>query len=95
MTGLGYVSTRGSAPRLGFADVLLAGLAADGGLYVPERLPALMPSWRQAPERGYAATGGWGYTEFTWPDKARVAQIEANPQGCDGCHQKNAPGGCR
>ena len=30
-----YVSTRGSAPELGFADVLLAGLATDGGLYVP------------------------------------------------------------
>ncbi len=30
-----YVSTRGRAPELGFADVLLAGLANDGGLYVP------------------------------------------------------------
>jgi len=38
-----YVSTRGTAPELGFADVLLAGLAADGGLYVPERWPALPP----------------------------------------------------
>jgi threonine synthase len=36
-----YVSTRGDAPELGFADVLLAGLAADGGLYVPETWPAL------------------------------------------------------
>ena len=36
-----YVSTRGSAPELGFADVLLAGLATDGGLYVPERWPTL------------------------------------------------------
>ncbi len=36
-----YVSTRGEAPELGFADVLLAGLATDGGLYVPERWPAL------------------------------------------------------
>ena len=36
-----YVSTRGTAPELGFADVLLAGLARDGGLYVPERWPAL------------------------------------------------------
>jgi threonine synthase len=36
-----YVSTRGCAPELGFADVLLAGLASDGGLYVPERWPAL------------------------------------------------------
>lgn len=34
-----YVSTRGSAPELGFDDVLLQGLAADGGLYVPSRWP--------------------------------------------------------
>jgi threonine synthase len=36
-----YVSTRGGAPDLGFADVLLAGLAPDGGLYVPEQWPEL------------------------------------------------------
>ena len=36
-----YVSTRGTAPELGFADVLLAGLAADGGLYVPTDWPTL------------------------------------------------------
>ena len=34
-----YISTRGAAPALGFTDVLLAGLARDGGLYVPERWP--------------------------------------------------------
>jgi len=39
-----YVSTRGQAPVLGFGDVLLAGLADDGGLYVPERWPALAPA---------------------------------------------------
>jgi threonine synthase len=36
-----YVSTRGRAPELGFADVLLAGLANDGGLYVPASWPKL------------------------------------------------------
>ena len=36
-----YVSTRGDAPVLGFGDALLAGLAADGGLYVPESWPKL------------------------------------------------------
>jgi threonine synthase len=36
-----YVSTRGSAPVLEFADVLLAGLARDGGLYVPDGWPEL------------------------------------------------------
>ena len=36
-----YVSTRGRAPELGFADVLLAGLATDGGLYMPIEWPKL------------------------------------------------------
>lgn len=35
-----YVSTRGSAPKLEFEDVLLQGLAPDGGLYVPETWPS-------------------------------------------------------
>ena len=34
-----YLSTRGLAPALGFDDVLLTGLAPDGGLYVPEVWP--------------------------------------------------------
>jgi threonine synthase len=38
-----YVSTRGEAPSLGFIDVTLAGLARDGGLYVPETWPRLSP----------------------------------------------------
>jgi threonine synthase len=36
-----YVSTRGAAPELGFTDALLAGLATDGGLYVPSQWPSL------------------------------------------------------
>ncbi|MEC7176913.1 MAG: threonine synthase [Pseudomonadota bacterium] len=36
-----YISTRGTAPVLDFEDTLLAGLAADGGLYVPESWPRL------------------------------------------------------
>src|SRR6202030_617180 len=36
-----YISTRGEAPPLGFIDVTLAGLAHDGGLYVPETWPVL------------------------------------------------------
>jgi threonine synthase len=38
---LRYVSTRGEAPVLGFDEVLLTGLARDGGLYVPEAWPRL------------------------------------------------------
>ena len=36
-----YVSTRGRAPVLGFSDAVLAGLASDGGLYLPESWPQL------------------------------------------------------
>jgi threonine synthase len=35
-----YISTRGEAPALDFVGVMLAGLARDGGLYVPESWPA-------------------------------------------------------
>ena len=40
-TPVTYVSTRGEAPELEFEDVLLAGLARDGGLYVPKVWPVL------------------------------------------------------
>ncbi|UGV24813.1 threonine synthase [Rhodopseudomonas boonkerdii] len=36
-----YISTRGEAPKLGFCDVMLTGLARDGGLYIPEVWPQL------------------------------------------------------
>ena len=36
-----YISTRGEAPELGFCDVMLTGLARDGGLYVPAVWPQL------------------------------------------------------
>jgi threonine synthase len=51
-----YVSTRGVAPKLGFEQVTLAGLAPDGGLYVPEAWPSL--------SRGeIAALAGLSYVE--------------------------------
>jgi threonine synthase len=47
---LKYLSTRGDARRRGFAEILLEGLAPDGGLYVPERYPhidsATLGRWR-------------------------------------------------
>ena len=42
-----YISTRGLAPVLDFPGALLAGLAEDGGLYVPEAWPRFSPAdWR-------------------------------------------------
>jgi len=39
-----YISSRGAAPSIGFADTLLGGLAPDGGLYLPEAWPTLPSS---------------------------------------------------
>ena len=42
-----YLSTRGAAAPQRFTDILLEGLAPDGGLYVPETFPAAdLPAWR-------------------------------------------------
>jgi len=56
-----YVSTRGQAPVLDFSDVLLAGLARDGGLYVPEAWPDLPEGWDEL--CAYTDLAG----EILWP----------------------------
>ncbi|MEO8695160.1 MAG: threonine synthase, partial [Acidimicrobiales bacterium] len=61
---LEYQSTRGLAPSLTFADVLLEGLASDGGLYVPRRWPALdVPATTAALARPYVDVA----FEVMWP----------------------------
>jgi threonine synthase len=51
-----YQSTRGQAPELGFDDVLLTGLARDGGLYLPVSWPQRsVDDWRAMRGLGYAA----------------------------------------
>ncbi|RJS95317.1 threonine synthase [Salinisphaera sp. Q1T1-3] len=52
-----YVSTRGNAPAIGFEDVVLTGLAPDGGLYVPEHVP-------QFSHDELAAMSGLSYAEI-------------------------------
>ncbi|KAH9988092.1 tryptophan synthase beta subunit-like PLP-dependent enzyme [Russula compacta] len=41
-----YFSTRGGAELLTFEEAVLTGLAPNGGLYIPERIPALPHNWR-------------------------------------------------
>ncbi|MEO8557490.1 MAG: threonine synthase [Rhodospirillales bacterium] len=59
-----YISTRGQAPALPFDEVLLTGLARDGGLYVPE-------AWPRFSDKEIAALAGKSYAELaatvTWP----------------------------
>ena len=50
-----YISTRGRAPTLDFEQALLAGLADDGGLYVPRDIPKFSPGQvREMAQCGYA-----------------------------------------
>ncbi len=53
-----YISTRGQSPALGFEEVMLTGLAPDGGLYVPETLPRFskeqIASWGKLPYNALA-----------------------------------------
>src|SRR5947208_5441839 len=51
-----YVSTRGEAPPLGFIEAMLAGLARDGGLYVPA-------TWPQLDAQAIARLAGRPYAE--------------------------------
>ncbi len=55
-----YISTRGDATRRGFSEILLEGLAPDGGLYLPEAYPRIdaptLARWREVhATQGYAA----------------------------------------
>ncbi len=54
-----YVSTRGQAPALSFEEAMLTGLARDGGLYLPDTIPALTPEQ-------IAAFAGMSYEEVAY-----------------------------
>ena len=62
-----YISTRGEAPALGFIDVTLAGLARDGGLYVPD-------SWPEFSATQVAALAGRPYAEVA------TTMVERSPR---------------
>jgi threonine synthase len=54
-----FISTRGQAPAADFAEVLLAGLAPDGGLYLPQ-------AWPQFSQAELAAFKGLSYQEAAY-----------------------------
>ena len=76
---LTYVSTRGQAPELGFADVLLAGLARDGGLYVPSSWPSItvgdLERFSSMPYADVAAEVMWPFVEGSIDRDAFVAMV--------------------
>lgn len=68
-----YISTRGEAPALGFCDTVLAGLARDGGLYVPE-------IWPQIDAETIKSLQGKSYTEIARTVLAPFIGEEIDPK---------------
>ncbi|MEY4588744.1 MAG: hypothetical protein RL497_820 [Pseudomonadota bacterium] len=66
-----YISTRGQAPKLSFEDVVLTGLASDGGLYVPESIP-------QFTQAEIASFRGLSYQELAFKIIAPFVDGEIN-----------------
>ncbi|MBO1325887.1 threonine synthase [Acetobacter sp. TBRC 12305] len=64
-----YISTRGNAPALSFSDVLLSGLAEDGGLYLPQAWPEFsLDDWRSLRGLPYPELAARVMAPFTAPD---------------------------
>ncbi len=71
--GMNYISTRGGAPRVGFTEALLAGLAPDGGLYMPE-------SWPRVSDADIASFAGRPYAEVAADIFGRFVGDDITPQ---------------
>ena len=54
-----YISTRGQSPAIGFSEILLGGLAPDGGLYLPESYP-------QTTDADLTAMRGMSYADLAF-----------------------------
>lgn len=60
-----YISTRGQSPALSFSQILLGGLAPDGGLYLPESYP-------QFSADDLTAMRGMGYADLAFSILSRL-----------------------
>lgn len=71
-----YISTRGKAPVLNFKEAVLAGLAADGGLYVPETIPEI-------PMMEIADMQSMSYPELAFNIISRFTQGSIEPEALE------------
>ncbi|HET7085028.1 MAG TPA: threonine synthase [Rhizomicrobium sp.] len=72
-----FISTRGTAPPSSFSDVLLAGLAPDGGLYLPESWPQISGSFKGLRYQDAAFRILSAFTRGSFSDEELRAGIEA------------------
>ncbi|MGZ8271585.1 MAG: threonine synthase [Methylophilus sp.] len=67
-----YISTRGQSPALNFSEILLGGLAPDGGLYLPETYP-------QFSDSDLTAMRGMSYRELAFTILSRLIEEDDIP----------------
>jgi threonine synthase len=67
-----YISTRGQSPALNFSEILLGGLAPDGGLYLPETYP-------QVSDSDLTAMRGMNYRELAFTILSRLIEEDDIP----------------
>lgn len=77
-----YISTRGKAPSLSFEEVVLTGLASDGGLYVPETLPSFS-------QEEIASWAGLSYCELAFKIISPFVAGEISDQELKGLIEKS------
>ena len=69
-----YVSTRGAAPPRRFTEILLEGLAPDGGLYVPQALPSIRLQSLRGKSYAEIATAVLSHFMDDVPDLKRIVE---------------------
>jgi len=86
-----FISTRGLAQPLSFSDAVATGLAPDGGLFLPEKLPDLSAQWPQWAGLGYAQLCHEFMRHFATdiPEETLRSLVEKAYQGFD--HAETAP----
>jgi threonine synthase len=93
MPQLSFVSSRGESPPVSLSDAIARGLAPDGGLYVPTRLPAVDPAgfagMTRLPQIASAALGGFFEGDRLQPALDDIAQaaldLPAPTTAVEGC----------
>jgi threonine synthase len=72
-----FISTRGRAPATSFSDVLLAGLAPDGGLYLPDSWPQITGAFKGVRYQDVAFQVLSHFTQGSFSDAELLEAIEA------------------
>jgi threonine synthase len=96
MSSLSYLSSRGGAPPVALSEAIRQGLAPDGGLYVPSRLPrvevASLAGLSTLPDIARSALGGFFEGDPLQPHLKQIADaaldIDAPTTRVEGCAER-------